>query len=31
MMADEYRESLSSDVIYTDDAVFEFTDDEWIK
>lgn len=28
MMVDEYRESLSSDVIYTDDAIVEFTDDE---
>ena len=28
MMADEYRESLSSDVVYTDDAIVEFTDEE---
>lgn len=28
MMANEYRESLSSDVIYTDDAIVEFTDEE---
>ena len=28
MMADEFRESLSSDVIYTDDAIVEITDEE---
>lgn len=28
MMANEYRESLSSDVIYTDDAIIEITDEE---
>lgn len=28
MIANEYRESLSSDVIYTDDAIIEITDEE---
>ena len=28
MMADEFRESLSSDIIYTDDAIVEITDEE---
>ncbi len=28
MMANEYRESLSSDVIYTDDAIVEITDED---
>lgn len=28
MMANKYRESLLSDVIYTDDAIIEITDEE---
>lgn len=28
MMANEYRESLSTDMVYTDDAIVEITDDE---